>query len=121
MLLGDTVLVDWGAEVNLYCSDCARTMFLAPPDDRWREVYGIVLEAQLEAIGAIRPGAGLKEVDAVARDHIAAAGYGGITSFVVNSHYKGEMIAAHMAKRGDVTLSPEEVLLETGGGVKAVR
>ena len=73
---GDTVLIDWGAEVNLYCSDCTRTMFLAPPDDRWREVYGIVLEAQLEAIEAIRPGAGLKEVDAVARDRIAAAGYG---------------------------------------------
>jgi MurNAc alpha-1-phosphate uridylyltransferase len=51
-----------------------------------------------------------------ALDNLAA---GGITDFVVNSHYKGEMIAAHMAKRGDVTLSPEEVLLETGGGVKA--
>jgi MurNAc alpha-1-phosphate uridylyltransferase len=51
-----------------------------------------------------------------ALDNLAA---GGITSFVVNSHYKGEMIAARMAKRGDVTLSPEAVLLETGGGVKA--
>ncbi|MBE9552648.1 MAG: nucleotidyltransferase family protein [Proteobacteria bacterium] len=51
-----------------------------------------------------------------ALDSLAA---GGITSFVVNSHYKGEMIAARMAKRGDIALSREEILLETGGGVKA--
>ncbi len=51
-----------------------------------------------------------------ALDNLAA---GGITSFVVNSHYKGEMIEAHLANRDDITLSPEDVLLETGGGVKA--
>lgn len=51
-----------------------------------------------------------------ALDNLAA---GGIIDFVVNSHYKGEMIAAHLANRRDITLSPEEILLETGGGVKA--
>ena len=51
-----------------------------------------------------------------ALDNLAA---GGIKRFVVNSHYKGEMIAAHLANRADITLSPEEILLETGGGVKA--
>lgn len=44
---------------------------------------------------------------------------GGITRFVVNSHYKGEMIAAHLDGRDDIILSPEDPLLETGGGVKA--
>lgn len=51
-----------------------------------------------------------------ALDNLSA---GGITEFVVNSHYKGEMIAAHLGNRQDVVLSPEELLLETGGGVKA--
>lgn len=51
-----------------------------------------------------------------ALDNLAA---GGITEFVVNSHYKGEMIAAHLDGREDIILSPEELLLETGGGVKA--
>jgi MurNAc alpha-1-phosphate uridylyltransferase len=51
-----------------------------------------------------------------ALDNLAA---GGIKRFVVNSHYKSEMIAAHLANRADITLSPEEILLETGGGVKA--
>ncbi len=42
----------------------------------------------------------------------------GATTIVVNYHYRGEMIAAHLAGRGDIVLSPEEILLETGGGVK---
>lgn len=43
----------------------------------------------------------------------------GIDNIVVNSHYFGEMIAAHLDGRAGITLSPEDRLLETGGGVKA--
>lgn len=43
----------------------------------------------------------------------------GVTQIVVNSHYKGAMIAKHLKGRADIVLSPEEELLETGGGVKA--
>ncbi len=50
-----------------------------------------------------------------ALDRLAEAG---ATTIVVNFHYRGEMIAAHLAGRDDIVLSPEEVLLETGGGVK---
>lgn len=49
-----------------------------------------------------------------ALDHLAAQGVGRI---VVNSHWLGEMIHAHLAGRPGVTLSPEADLLETGGGV----
>ncbi len=73
---GDPVLIDWGAEVELYCSDCTRVVFLAPPDERWRAIYGIVREAQQRATDAVRPGATLKEIDSAARDHIRDAGYG---------------------------------------------
>lgn len=48
-------------------------------------------------------------------DHLRAAG---ISRFVVNSHYKAEMIAAHLRGRDGIALSPEKDLLETGGGVK---
>ena len=41
----------------------------------------------------------------------------GVSSIVVNSHYKAEMIHSHVAAMGDVVLSPEYDLLETGGGV----
>jgi Xaa-Pro aminopeptidase len=50
-------------------------LFLAPPDARWREVYGIVLQAQRRALAAIRAGASIREVDAAARGHIAQAGH----------------------------------------------
>lgn len=49
-----------------------------------------------------------------ALDALAAAGVGQI---VVNSHWLGEQIAAHLAGRPGITLSPEDELLETGGGV----
>lgn len=73
---GAPVLVDWGATRDLYCSDTTRMVFLAPPDDKWREIYNTVLEAQELAVAAIRDGAPMREVDAAARDHIADAGYG---------------------------------------------
>jgi len=51
-----------------------------------------------------------------ALDRLVASG---VNRIVVNSHYRAEMIAAHLDGRDDIVLSPEEVLLETGGGVKA--
>lgn len=49
-------------------------------------------------------------------DRLEAAG---VESVVVNAHYKAEQIAAHLAKRSSprLTLSTEDDLLETGGGV----
>ncbi len=52
-----------------------------------------------------------------ALDRLAEAG---VETAVVNSHYKGEMIAEHLKdrKKPAILLSPEDTLLETGGGVK---
>lgn len=52
-----------------------------------------------------------------ALDRLADAG---VATAVVNTHYKGEMIAAHLAARTRprIVLSPEATLLETGGGVR---
>ena len=76
--LGDSdfVLIDWGARGRLYCSDLTRVLVTAKLSSKLERVYGVVLEAQLAAIAAIRPGAILKEVDAAARTVIAAAGFG---------------------------------------------
>ena len=41
----------------------------------------------------------------------------GVNTLVVNTHYKGEMIVRHVGGMTDVTLSEEDNLLETGGGV----
>jgi MurNAc alpha-1-phosphate uridylyltransferase len=49
-----------------------------------------------------------------ALDHLAEAG---VSDIVVNTHWLAERIRAHLAVRPGVTLSHEDELLETGGGV----
>jgi Xaa-Pro aminopeptidase len=74
---GDVVLIDFGCRKNGVCSDLTRTYSFGTISGSWFEtVYTCVLEAQLKAIDAIRPGLQGKEIDKVARDHIAQAGYG---------------------------------------------
>lgn len=74
---GDALIIDLGAEVNGYKSDLTRTFHLgAEPDEQFRMVYGIVLAAQEAALAGARAGLSGKDVDAMARDVITAAGYG---------------------------------------------
>jgi len=73
---GELVVIDWGAEVDGYCSDCTRTVATGEPGDEARQVYELVLEAQRAGVEAVRAGAGGREVDAVARLVIEAGGHG---------------------------------------------
>jgi Xaa-Pro aminopeptidase len=73
---GTLVVVDMGARLDGYCSDCTRTFATGDLDDSAAEVYELVRSAQETALGAVRAGAGCKAVDAAARDPIEAAGHG---------------------------------------------
>ena len=73
---GVLVTIDWGAQLNGYCSDCTRTLASGPIGEREREVYELVLRAQREALAAVAPDEACAAVDAVAREIIAAAGHG---------------------------------------------
>ena len=74
---GAPLLFDWGARLGGYCSDISRTVVLgAGRDTLFKKVFQAVSEAQEKATQAIRPGAVCKAVDAVARGHIAAMGFG---------------------------------------------
>ena len=73
---GELVVIDMGAIVDGYCSDCTRTFATGELDSEAREVYELVLETQRAGIEAVRAGADGKAVDAVARDMITAAGHG---------------------------------------------
>jgi Xaa-Pro aminopeptidase len=73
---GELVVIDMGAIVDGYCSDCTRTFATGEIDTEAREVYELVLEAQQAGLAAVRAGMGGKELDAVARDVISAAGHG---------------------------------------------
>ncbi len=69
------VTIDWGALHEGYCSDCTRTYATGERiSERAREIYELVLEAQEQALAAVRAGPNGREIDAVARDLIEAAG-----------------------------------------------
>jgi Xaa-Pro aminopeptidase len=72
---GTMVVIDWGAFLDGYASDCTRTYATGEPDPRDREIYELVLRAQEEALAAVRAGSGGREVDAVARAVIDASGH----------------------------------------------
>ncbi len=73
---GDLVLIDFGAKVDGYCADITRTVVLGRADEKQRTVYQLVLEAQRRALSGIRAGMTGREADALAREPIAARGFG---------------------------------------------
>ena len=73
---GDAVLIDMGAKWKGYCSDMTRTCFFGEVNEKQREVYEIVREAFEKAKATVRAGVRFCDIDAAARDHITAAGYG---------------------------------------------
>jgi Xaa-Pro aminopeptidase len=70
------VTLDIGARVDGYCSDCTRTWATGDLDDDLASLYDTVLRAQEAALAAVRPGPEGREIDAVAREIITAAGHG---------------------------------------------
>jgi Xaa-Pro aminopeptidase len=73
---GELVLIDAGALVDGYCSDCTRTFAVAEVSESLREVYELVRHAQQAGLDAVRAGVSGRDVDAAARAVIAEAGYG---------------------------------------------
>jgi len=79
---GEPIVIDIGGQVGGYASDITRTVWVTGgdpakgPDDDFRRLYGVLQGAQASATAAVGPGVACERIDAVARDTIAAAGYG---------------------------------------------
>ena len=73
---GVLVVVDMGARLDGYCSDCTRTFATGPLSEAAAEVYELVRRAQEEALAAVCADAEVSAVDGVARAIIEAAGHG---------------------------------------------
>ena len=73
---GDLVTIDFGYYVDGYTSDVTRTFAMGEIDPELTKIYGIVKQANEDAIDVIKPGLSTAEVDAVARDYINGEGYG---------------------------------------------
>ncbi|MGB0436143.1 MAG: M24 family metallopeptidase [Mycobacterium sp.] len=72
---GDVVVVDIGGPYEPgYNSDSTRTYCLGEPDAEVASRYAVLQRAQRAAVDAVRPGVTAEQVDAAARDVLAAAG-----------------------------------------------
>lgn len=73
---GTALLIDMGAFEQGYASDMTRTVHVGKAPKRFKANYRAVLEAQLAAIDATRPGVPFELVDRAARQVLTRAGMG---------------------------------------------
>ncbi|MCC6860137.1 MAG: aminopeptidase P family protein [Bryobacterales bacterium] len=122
----DWVLIDMGAQYQGYASDMTRVLFHGRVSRRARQLYRAVLEAQLAAIAAVRPGVAAGRVDREARRVLKAAG---LDRFFTHSTGHGLGLEIHEAPRlgrneklrleAGMTLTVEPgIYLEELGGIR---
>ena len=79
---GEPIVLDIGGTIDGYGSDITRTLWVTGgdqangPDERFRQLFGVLQAAQVESRRSVRPGAAAESIDAAARDPITAAGFG---------------------------------------------
>lgn len=102
---GDCVILDIGAFKDNYASDMTRTVFIGEVSDRAREIYDIVVEANLRGIAAAKPGNRMCDVDLACRNYIEEKGYGKYFT-----HRTGHSIGLEDHEYGDVSSVNEDII-----------
>lgn len=102
---GDCVVLDIGAFKDNYASDMTRTVFIGEVSDRAREIYDIVVEANLRGIAAAKPGNRMCDVDLACRNYIEEKGYGKYFT-----HRTGHSIGLEDHEFGDVSSVNEDII-----------
>ncbi|KUH32202.1 peptidase M24 [Thermococcus celericrescens] len=123
---GDLVVIDEGALYRHYHSDTTRTIVVGSPNEKQKDIYYAVLEAQRKGVEAARPGMTAKELDTLVRDVIKEYGYG---DYFIHSTGHGVGLQIHewprVSQQDDTELKPGMVItIEPGiylpkfGGVR---
>ncbi|MGO1479273.1 M24 family metallopeptidase, partial [Senegalia sp. (in: firmicutes)] len=102
---GDCVILDIGGFYKNYASDMTRTVFLGEVSERQKEIYDIVVEANLRGIAAAKPGNRMCDVDLAARNYIEEKGYGEYFT-----HRTGHSIGLEDHEFGDVSSVNEDII-----------
>ena len=128
LVAGEPIVIDMGARVKGYNSDLTRTVCLGRPNDpdRFWLVYNTVLAAQVAAEATIRPGMNGQDVDAVARNLIAEAGYGDYfghglghgVGLAVHEEPRLSRITPSLLARGHLVTVEPGIYLPGWGGVR---
>ena len=123
---GQLIVVDMGALQDGYCSDMTRMLFLGNPPAKVKGIYHAVLDAQLAAVAAVRPGITTSRVDAAARNVLK--GHGLAEAFVHSTGHGlgleiheppriGKKDKTRLAPGMAITIEPG-VYLEGFGGIR---
>ena len=121
---GDLVCIDSGASYGGYGADITRTVPVSGKfSKRQKEIYELVLKAEEKAIKAVKPGAKFNDIDAVARNIIAKAGYGDYFIHGIGHHLGLETHdncgpAAPLKAGAVITIEPGIYLPDEGFGVR---
>jgi Xaa-Pro aminopeptidase len=101
-----------------------RTIAVGTPPDEMRKIYGIVYDAQLQAIEKARSGMSSSQLDAVARDYITEKGYGenfghglghGLGIEVHEIPSLNQRIDYELLENSVITIEPGIYIEKTGG------
>jgi Xaa-Pro aminopeptidase len=103
---GEIITLDFGCYYEGYVSDMTRTFAIGDPGEKIKEIYQIVLDAQLKVIDAAQPGVTGVQLDAVARDYIIKMGYG--EAF---GHSTGHGIGLEIHEGPNVSFRAEEAFV----------
>ncbi|OPY72614.1 MAG: putative peptidase [Syntrophorhabdus sp. PtaU1.Bin058] len=76
ILKGEAVIIDFGAQVNGYCSDETCTISAGKTNGKIEEIFSVVNNARIFALANIKVGLSIKEFDGMVRAFIKDAGYG---------------------------------------------
>ena len=109
LMNGDLVVIELATCVNGYWSDLTRTAAVGRPPAEAAEILDIATDAQQAAIDAISPGVTAGNVDAMARDKIAARG---LSSFF--THHTGHHVGFRYHDPGFLIQPGESAVLEPG-------
>src|SRR5439155_1599921 len=114
---GDMIVIDFGAQYHMYCSDITRTVVIGPPSAEQKRMHETVAKAQAAALAKMKPGARGSSVDAAARTLIDRTKYKG--RFI---HGLGHSVglAVHdpgtgLSPGSDLVLRPNMVLTDEPG------
>lgn len=123
---GDILMIDCGAVVRGYCSDCTRTFFVGNPPVRFINYYREVLQAQERAIAKIKHGAPANAVDRAARGYLAkwrwgrtfTHGSGHGVGLTIHEFPNLKPKSADVLKTGMVVTVEPGIYLKQWGGIR---
>lgn len=124
--VSDSVIVDFGAMYQGYCSDFTRTILMSRASSQLHEIYEVVETAQKKALAVAKSGVQAKEVDRVARSYIETKGYG---QYFTHSTGHGVGMAVHelphvswnseaMLRQGHIITIEPGIYIRGIGGVR---